>query len=421
VPTLLIASIAIAMREARVRLRVQTIVMLLAAVAIEPLMELRPQMFTYALMAALLAILARENWSDRALLWPIVLLFVGWANLHGGFAVGLAVLTTYAGITALGVFFASRTLKRAVRLWAVTIAAILVTLVNPQGVGLWRTILYALRDPGARVALIEWHPLIPSMVMQWQTSFGAGFVYVVPMLMFVSYGITFLAAWDRETLALDGPAVLLIAAAFDATRNMALGVIGLATPLAHHADRLLERIRGVDAGDLGRPSDARALISAPLAILLAIVILLSGGFFAPRLRAAYECPVGAVAFMQQHDLNGNILSELNWGQYLLWHLGPRSKVFIDGRTHLVYSPKILHDYLEFQSGLVSADAIARQYPIDFILIAPSAAPFKMLAASPHWKLIYRDRVSVLFARSGSPAAVNVPATVVGEAPITYFP
>ncbi len=49
-------------------------------------------------------------------------------------------------------------------------------------------------------------------------------------------------------------------------------------------------------------------------------------------------------------LRGNILDEFGWGEYLIWHLEPGSKVFIDGRYDSVYSEAIVNQYLDLDLG-----------------------------------------------------------------------
>ncbi len=102
-------------------------------------------------------------------------------------------------------------------------------------------------------------------------------------------------------------------------------------------------------------------------------------------------------------------------------MAPRSRVFIDGRTHLVYSWPLLQDYLRFHFGLAAGYSLPDRYPVDFILIPTSAASFHLVAANPHWQLIYRDQVAALFARAGSSAARAFPSPVIGHSPPTYFP
>ena len=71
------------------------------AVATMPQMEFRPQLFTFLLVAAMLALLARHNYRGAAPLWLLIPMMALWANLHGGFIVGIAILALYTAVAAI--------------------------------------------------------------------------------------------------------------------------------------------------------------------------------------------------------------------------------------------------------------------------------------------------------------------------------
>jgi hypothetical protein len=48
-------------------------------------------------------------------------------------------------------------------------------------------------------------------------------------------------------------------------------------------------------------------------------------------RRKTEFPVKAVALLKQSNVAGNMAVHFDWGEYVLWHLGPQIKVSIDGR------------------------------------------------------------------------------------------
>src|SRR5260370_25236720 len=81
--------------EAGASLGVQCGVLMAVALALLPLMQFRPQLFTFVLMAALLLILARDNHRGHAPLWLLVPMMMLWVNLHGGFIIGLPVIAVY--------------------------------------------------------------------------------------------------------------------------------------------------------------------------------------------------------------------------------------------------------------------------------------------------------------------------------------
>jgi len=67
----------------------QLVVLTTAATALAPMMQFRPQLFDFVLLSALLLLLARDSYRRAGRLWLAIPMFVLWANLHGGFFVGL--------------------------------------------------------------------------------------------------------------------------------------------------------------------------------------------------------------------------------------------------------------------------------------------------------------------------------------------
>jgi hypothetical protein len=134
-----------------------------------------------------------------------------------------------------------------------------------------------------------------------------------------------------------------------------------------------------------------------------------------------DYPVGAVAFIRAHRLRGNLLARFEWGQYLIFHLAPSSKVFIDGRVDLVYPPSVIDEYLDFFGGQPGGASLLDRYPHDYVLMPTGTPPDAAVSARPDWKLIYRDPVAVLFAHADSPAARMPGVPVTSSAPPSAFP
>jgi hypothetical protein len=126
--------------------------------------------------------------------------------------------------------------------------------------------------------------------------------------------------------------------------------------------------------------------------------------------------------MKKRGLHGNMLNEFGWGEYLIWHMTPASKVFMDGRYDTVYPPGVIEDYFNFSTDAANAGKVLRSYPHDFVLIPPRLPAYSLMVKSPGWKLIYRDPDSALFAREDSAAAKLPEIPVVSTAPSNdYFP
>src|ERR1700694_3534437 len=80
---------ALAAAETRASVRIQLVVLTVAGVALIPMMQFRPQLFTFMLLSALMVLLARDSFRPPgASLWLAVPIFALWANTPGGGAAG---------------------------------------------------------------------------------------------------------------------------------------------------------------------------------------------------------------------------------------------------------------------------------------------------------------------------------------------
>src|SRR5208337_4296627 len=88
--------LAFALAETQALGPFQAAVLMLTAPAISTQMMLRPQLFTFALMAALIWLLAGDSYRRAGRLWLAVPMMALWANFHGGYIAGLGTLGMYA-------------------------------------------------------------------------------------------------------------------------------------------------------------------------------------------------------------------------------------------------------------------------------------------------------------------------------------
>jgi len=378
--------------------------------------QLRPQMFSFVLLGALLALLARDNYHRETRLWLAVPLMALWANLHGGFFIGLAALALYSAVALLQALAAGAGWRRGARLSCLTAAAAAATLLNPYGAGMWQTVAHALGNPYTRNAVRDWQPLWWAMLAQWHSAPSGVVPYVVVVAMAAALMVALAAVPRADDLPLVAVAAMMTLAAFLSVRNMALAAIAISGPLAHRI--AVFRAPGAD----GRRAVAAWRPASHLAMLaLAGAMALGGGMFSRSLALDRAYPSAALAFMDAHRLHGNVLSEFGWGEYLIWHTAPEDKVFIDGRYDTVYPFKVIGDYLEFYFDQPGASAVLESYPHDFVLIGLDAPAHRLMKRRGDWKLIYRDGNALLYARASAPAADLPGLPITADAPPGGFP
>jgi hypothetical protein len=416
--------LAVAMEDTESPARVQFAILIAASVPLATQIQFRPQIFTFALMSALLAILSRYNYRGRAPVWLAIPILALWANLHGGFIMGLAALGTFTAVVFAEDLVLGRGMRRAMWLLAITAASSIATLATPYSIGTWQAVIHALANPHTRTAIVDWLPMPQSLLYHWRAHHVGGVACkLLAIAMFVALGASFIRTPRGGDIALVSIAALMIAAAMLAVRNLPLAVIATVTPLARHTALALDARRERLGLPAAHAKDRSPTINQLMVAVAAFELLILTGLFSKKMDANDPYPAGAIAYMKAHRLSGNILADFQWGEYVIWHMAPASKVFIDGRYDTVYPPRVIDDYLAYDNGEAAGKETLVNYPHDFVLLGQKKdRPYKLVIAQPGWKQIYRDDSCVLFARDGSAAAkIALTSVSVKDTAGNYFP
>src|SRR5439155_15989581 len=113
-------------------------------------------------------------------------------------------------------------------------------------------------------------------------------------------------------------------------------------------------------------------------------------------------PIGAMDYIDDHKLKGNMFHPQIFGDYLIWRLWPEQKSFFDGRVHIFgldFVQKYLAIYHDWQR-----DELFKKWDIRYVLLSklPSEkGSLEMIATvkeSPRWEKLYEADVSILFRR-----------------------
>lgn len=405
---------------------IQSCVLMVAAVGLGAAIQFRPQLFTFVCFSALMLLLTRHNYGRTKRLWLIVPLMLAWANLHGGYLVGLLVFGFYGFVAVIRDVAERRDWGQdAARFAILWPAALAMTFITPFGLNNWRAIVRTLGNPMTHGLIAEWKPMLAVMITQahrhpMMTILDG--IIVGAMAVFI---VTELLTPTLDDLPLALIAGISTAAAIVAIRNMEIALIALPAPLAHHAALMSERLRrGPESLPPAEPEHAVGRVITVDQIIfgaMALAVMLATGLFSKRLVTGMPEPVGAIDYMESRGLRGNILCDFNWGGYVIYHTAPRSRVFTDSRYDLVYPDNITAEYLQFIWDKPGGDRVLDEWPHDFVLISPKSPAWRLMAARRDWKLIYRDPNCALFARANSQAANAAGIPVIAKARPSYFP
>jgi hypothetical protein len=188
---------------------VQFGVLMAVALALCPQMQFRPQLFTFMLMAALLLILARDNYRGHATVWLLAPMMMLWVNLHGGFIIGLVVIATYGGVAGLQDLIEGRGWRRPLRFAAIAGAAAAATLATPHGTNAWGAIFQTFERPSLFNDVREWQPLIVFMRNSWDQLHGGNIFLLLVIAILIFLAVTLVLTLSREDLPLVAVAVVM--------------------------------------------------------------------------------------------------------------------------------------------------------------------------------------------------------------------
>lgn len=271
----------------------------------------RPQLFTLALFPLLLDILLLARDGRTRLLVAVPPLLLVWTDLHGGYALGLALVL---------LFSLEAVLRRAhVRAFVVTAAlAALATLLDPGALGIAAAVGHAASPPRY---IVEEAP--PDVLKP------AGALFALFVLGTLAVGMR-----AGGTLLDALMLVPLLWLALSAQRDMPYFAFAALPYLARTIPRAMPPLPFT----MPHVAVPRAALHAVAAALVAVALLGLGTLPTAPDGSAY--PARALGALRSGK--GALLNEYDWGGYLIWN-APERPVFIDGRL-LPYLPSVLADF-----------------------------------------------------------------------------
>ncbi len=358
---------------------------------------LRAQIFTYLFTAVTLYLLERSRqkgqWFLLSILVPIQIV---WCNLHGGFLAGVGIIALFG----VGEAVSRRTWRPYLLVFLVSALS---TLINPYGIDYWRHLFYAITLP--RPEITEWASTF--------TAYGKHILTLTHVLWYVTLGILSFWVLVRARWREITPILLLSSTFFLGIQHfrhqvffLMLFAVYLPGPFQLSIDRLRRQLAGVQtwlrekapaffAGSRQTSTFFIAVLSVLFCFLLG-ASRLSLQIESGEKRPILDYPTGGLKYIEKHYSSGNILTEFDWGEYLIWSLGPRMKVGLDGRYESVYQDRVANEYLDYMKG--KEKGFLDSYSHDLVLFRPNSVPVSSLRQSRDWTVAYEGMDSILFTK-----------------------
>lgn len=312
---------------------------------------IRPQVISWFFFSLILFIV-RDREHFRKWRWWLPVVFLVWANLHGGFPIGIGTLL------AASVYWLFKGKYSIFTTSVVFLLCVGATFITPYGWRTWWEIGMVMADSSLRWTISEWMPAVFTMYF----SFWIFFVLSTFLVIRYIKKFTFL-----DVFLYFG----LLVAALSTVRNVPLWAIislpittqGLgffyqeAVKIKYGGSRFVIAMKGLFV----------------MVCFIGILELLVGMFGVLGFNADY--PEKAVRYLHLYVPKGQIFSTYEWGGYLLWKL-PEKKLFINGRmphwrrgTHIPgESDYAFEEYGKFLNGELPFRAFTSKYGISTLLM-----------------------------------------------------
>lgn len=416
----------------------QTLVLSLAAVAVAlgigwpRLMSLRPETLGAVCFAVLLLItvslekaLARRaqqgNLSSR---WPLIvwvvtpLLFALWANLHGSFACGLAVLGCHGLGRVIQVGWQTRSVRAVVadplaQQWLLlTELALAATLINPYGIDLLiETATFARNENLSDVR--EWYPLV------LKSATGAGFG--------VGWALAMLSLRFSQRRVRPAEVLLFLLFSYAAVSSIRMigwfaqvSLVVLVPHLSDIAGRIWNRRLESEFVPDNRPN-LYVCVSCLFVIWVTFALsdlsrpLLGGKPRSVESLYTKETPLALTKYLVKNPPQGQIFNPQWWGDYLVLKGPPHLRVFVTSNIHLV-PRQVWRDFLRVGFNGMTVEDTLNRYAVTTVVVDTDLQPLLVAAMrrARGWSLKYEDDQGMIWERApraeaGAKSAPEVPA------------
>ncbi len=365
--------------------------------AVHMFSTIRPQLWSFLFMAVLCRVLSRG--SGRQAFW-LAPMFALWANLHGGWIVGLGVLAVWELVDRPP---GGEWRHRPPMLLAVCAAA---TLCTPYGWRLWQ---FLWQTVGFERSIKEWLPLWQSAsVVEWVAWLGTSAAVL----------------WIGRRPGPNRLARLLVLAflAYAALRVMRMGSLYVVSALILLSPALRALAPARPARGMMRRSTWEPLaLAMPLLVAFVAAVRLGATSLAcvPS-TGPWATDREAVTRLSAAP-PGRLVTYFDWGEYAIWQLGPRIRVSMDGRRETVYSQSLLAQHDEVVRGSSAGlDALAAWAP-DYVWLPQSSASTKGWLIGHGYQIVVETPGSFVASRVPLPVTAVRPALTASTTAARCFP
>lgn len=314
---------------------------------------IRTQVITWFFLSIILKVIFDEDlWKKWKFFLPLI--FVPWVNLHGGFAVGIAILSL------VFLFKSVQNRRFEFAYFAISLLSVILTFVNPYGSRIWWEVWMQMSDSSLRWNIAEWVPAV--------------FYVDFALLILFTFSVFFVFKYKAK---IGGVKILtylfLLFMALSSLRHIPLWALSAVLVTSAAIKFLMDEIKKNKYGREQLKKVKKILFLVISCVFLFEIYINLASAFSLSEQKFY--PAQAVKFLNKYKLNGNLFTSYNYAGYVLWKV-PGKKDFIDGRMPSwrrsgVYpneSNYAFKDYLKMLSDESFFKKMMQKYNIHYVLL-----------------------------------------------------
>jgi hypothetical protein len=392
--------IVILLKVSKLKNEWRALILLLVPIIVD-IVGQRPQAITFIGLSSLLYFFDRWRlqedkqpffeWITTTKSWLIPILFLVWANTHGGVVLGLSVFGLgilvhwLARIYQTKKFQIDKTLLFQTTIFVVTFIA---SLINPYTTKIYEFGLGMIGNSTALRFNSDWVPLLSSLLPPetWPIRLSLIGLY----LLAVTTG--------KQKLEFKILASILLLMSLKSIRFILVLIVILVPMVLLTIDDIRQR--------LSKTNKAISEWIPSIVIALVCLIVVIDFSHKQQIETVYqnlqsygkeaELPTRAVEYIRFHQIPTNIFNFYTWGGYLDWQL-PNHKVFIDGRmdNFFLNGNSFMTEFIAIDQMQLGWYEKLLSYGTQAALLPPNWRVIDALKTQYGWEEIYRDEMSVL--------------------------
>ena len=346
----------------------------------------RPFLFSYLFVGMFLFLLQkyRHDFNYKRL-WILPVLVILWANCSKGFFYGPLLV----GLLAMSELFEGRRNKH---LWVLFLLTLGASCLNPEGSQPYVSLIKVMTGTSLLNLVGEHQPLSAQLLWGQSWHYFIGF-----QILFAGCLVYFLAMKGWRNIFLLLVFMVFVTPSFFLVRMIDFFALTACLPFYLFCEQVFVKFRISDF------CHSRTVISG-MAILLFCLIL-----YAVPNNSTYafglgpkekNIPAGALAFLENNDVEGRLFNSYPYGGYISW-ISPERKVFIDGRVNQLYTPDFHKDYFRIIGEPDQWAAAEKRWGFTVAILEYEKMSMGRhypahLVTNPNWVPVYWDKHTIVY-------------------------